>query len=84
MAFGRDDSAERLKFTAATCDREINELLLSGQAQTMSEAENQFLDAHLSELAEWLDSLTDEQAASDEVVRLLLSHGSRPWEDSLW
>ena len=84
MATGRADSIERPKLTAANCDREINELLLSGQAQTMFEAENQYLDSHLSELAEWIGSLTDEEAANDEVVRLLLSHGSRAWEDSLW
>jgi hypothetical protein len=70
MATGRDDSAERPKFTKARCDRDINELLLSGQAQTASEAANQFLDAHLSELAEWIASLTDEESANDEVVRL--------------
>jgi hypothetical protein len=83
MAIGRGGSTERPKFTAAICDREINELHLSGQAQTVSEAENQFLDAHLSKLAEWIGSLTGEEANNDEVVRLLLSDGSRPWEDSL-
>jgi hypothetical protein len=78
MEFGGDDSLERPRFTKARCDREINELLLSGTAQAVSEAENQFLDTHLYELAEWVGGLTDEEADNDEVVRLLLSHGSRP------
>jgi hypothetical protein len=84
MSACRADTTPRPKLTAAMCEHQINELLLSGQAQTMHEAENRFLDAHLPELVELIDSLTDEKAADHEVVRLLLRHGSRPWEDSLW
>jgi hypothetical protein len=61
----------------------IDELLLSGRATTMAEAENMFLDAHLSEIAELAERLTEEEFGRHELVRLLLAHGSRPWEDSL-
>jgi hypothetical protein len=61
---------------------EIDRLLLSGRAQTASEAEEQFLDAHLREIAQLAVSLTDEEFVAHEAVKLLFSHGSRPWEDS--
>jgi hypothetical protein len=49
----------------------------------MAEAENMFLDAHLVEIAELAERLTEEEFGRHELVRLLLAHGSRPWEDSL-
>jgi HPt (histidine-containing phosphotransfer) domain-containing protein len=61
---------------------EIDELLLSGRASTMAEAERMFLDVHLDEIAVLASQLTDEQFDRHELVRLLLAHGSRPWEDS--
>ena len=61
---------------------EIDELLLSGRASTMAEAERMFLDAHLEEIAMLAGRLTDEEFDRHELVRLLLAHGSRPWEDS--
>ncbi|MDB5174885.1 MAG: hypothetical protein JWN51_3658 [Phycisphaerales bacterium] len=61
---------------------EIDRLLLNGSAQTANEAEEQFLNAHLSDIAELAVSLTDEEFVAHEAVKLLFSHGSRPWEDS--
>jgi hypothetical protein len=61
----------------------IDQLLLSGEASTMHEAESQYLDAHLSEIIELATLLSDEHFQRHEAVKLLLAHGSRPWEDSL-
>lgn len=68
---------------ASPLQAEIDALLLSGRAATMAEAERQFLDAHLPDIAALAERLTDEEFSRHELVRLLLAHGSRPWEDSL-
>ncbi|HZL35479.1 MAG TPA: hypothetical protein VFC78_09230 [Tepidisphaeraceae bacterium] len=62
---------------------EIDELLLGGQALTASEAEEMFLDAHLPDLARLAVELDDKAFERHEAVKLLMSHGSRRWEDSL-
>jgi hypothetical protein len=62
---------------------EIDCLLLSGRATTMAEAERLYLDDHLRDIAELAQRLPDEEFRSHELVRLLLSHGSRPFEDEL-
>ena len=62
---------------------EIDELLLSGKAQTMWEAENQFLDTHLAQLAQLAVELPEAELCEHEAVKLLLAHGSRRWEDAL-
>ena len=62
---------------------EIDSLLLSGRATTMAEAERLFLDAHLRDIAALAERLPDEEFRRHELVRLLLAHGSRPWEDAL-
>ncbi len=61
----------------------IDELLLTGQAQTASEAEAMFLDAHLSDIVQLAAELDDDAFARHEAIKLLLAHGSRPWEDAL-
>ena len=63
--------------------REIDEILLSGRAGTMAEAEGVYLDAHLADVIRLAESLPDDEFRNHELVRLLLAHGSRPWEDSL-
>ena len=68
---------------ASPLEAEIDELLVAGRAQTMAEAEDMVLDAHLHEIAELAESLSNEDFGRHELVRLLLAHGSRPWEDSL-
>jgi hypothetical protein len=67
--------------SSAQVQEDIGQRLLCGAAQTMAEAENQFLDAHLPEIARLAMDLTEEAFRRHEAVRLLLSHGSRPWED---
>jgi hypothetical protein len=63
--------------------QEIDELLISGRAETMAEAEGLYLDAHLKEIAELAERLPEEEFRCHELVRLLLAHGSRRWEDAL-
>lgn len=60
----------------------IDALILSGHATTMAEAERMFLDTHLGDIVELVERLPDDEFRHHELVRLLLSHGSRPWEDS--
>ncbi len=62
---------------------EIDQLLLSGRAATMAEAERLYLDAHLRDIVALVERLSDDEFRRHELVRLLLSHGSRPFEDSL-
>ena len=65
-------------------DDEILTLLETGQAADLHQAEEIYLDRHLDDLLALVASpLTDEEFRRDPFIRLLLSHGSRPWEDSL-
>lgn len=68
---------------ASALQGEIDELLVSGRAHTMAEAENMVLDAHLPEIPKLAGALSNEDFDRHELVRLLLAHGSRSWEDSL-
>ena len=70
-------------FASECVHAEIDELLLSGRARTASEAEAMFLDAHLSDLARLAAELDDDSFSRHEAVKLLMAHGSRPWEDSV-
>jgi hypothetical protein len=49
----------------------------------VAEAEGVYLDAHLADVIHLAESLPDDEFRNHELVRLLLAHGSRPWEDSL-
>jgi hypothetical protein len=69
--------------SSESVNAEIDDLLLSGRAQTASEAEEMFLDAHLADIAQLALELDDESFVRHEAVKLLMSHGSRPWEDEL-
>jgi len=62
---------------------EINALLLNGKAETAFEAESMFLDHHLIDLARLALELDEETFKQHEAVKILLAHGSRPFEDSL-
>jgi len=69
--------------TSECVHAEIERLLLSGEAATAHEAEEQFLDEHLDEITYLIATLIDEELVRHEAVRLLMSHGSRPWEDGV-
>ena len=69
--------------TSDEVNLQIDDLLLTGQARTASEAEEMFLDAHLPELVQLVRELSDDELARHEAIKLLMSHGSRRWEDAL-
>jgi hypothetical protein len=69
--------------SSESVNEQIDELLLSGRALTVSEAEEMFLDSHLSEIARLVELLDDEEFERHEAVKLLMSHGSRRLEDAL-
>lgn len=62
---------------------EIDQLLLSGRAQTASQAESMWLDSHLLELVELVKQLDDASLERHEAIKLLMFHGSRRLEDAL-
>lgn len=65
-------------------DREITELLLSGRAASAAQAEEMYLNEHLKDVLRLAAGpLSDREFRNHPLIRLLLSHGSRPWEDSL-
>ena len=62
----------------------IVQMLLRGGAETASEAEEKYLDANIRQVIELVQSpLRDEEFRAHPLIALLLSHGSRDWEDSL-
>lgn len=65
-------------------DDPVIRLLVNGQAQTLYEAEEKYLDAALPEILELLRSpLDNKELAGHPLLNLVLAHGSRGWEDSL-
>lgn len=66
----------------------VTALLLSGEAKTVHEAEEKFLNGNVeavcSKVLELVESdLSDEAFARHPLIMLLRGHGSRRWEDSL-
>lgn len=62
----------------------VADLILKGLASSVDEAEKLYLDDHLHELVALVESdLTDQEFRAHPLVALLLSRGSRGWEDSL-
>jgi hypothetical protein len=62
----------------------ILKFLLTGAAQTLHEAEEMYLDASLPALLELLGGpATNEELSRHPLLNLLLTHGSRGWEDSI-
>jgi hypothetical protein len=62
----------------------IIEILLRGDALTVSQAEEEYLDANLRQVIELVESpISDAEFRAHPLITLLLSHGSRDWEDSL-
>jgi hypothetical protein len=65
-------------------DDPVLSLLLRGEAQTLYEAEEKYLDASLPEVFRLAgSSLSNEELAAHPLYLLLRAHGSRGWEDSL-
>ena len=65
-------------------DEPIIQLLLRGEAQTLHEAEEKYLDTAIPEILELLGSPLENAALSKHpLIQLMLAHGSRGWEDSI-
>jgi hypothetical protein len=59
-------------------------LLLTGQAQTVAEAGEMYLNASLPQVIRLLQSpLSDEELGQHPLLVMFRRHGSRGWEDSL-
>ncbi|HJZ92136.1 MAG TPA: hypothetical protein VKE40_14770 [Gemmataceae bacterium] len=59
-------------------------LLLSGEAQTVAEAEKMYLELALPEAIALLASgLSDEELGNHPLMVMYRTHGSRGWEDSI-
>jgi hypothetical protein len=62
----------------------VDRLLLTGQASSLREAEEMYLDASMPELLKLCgSSMSNEELEQHPLFRLLLAHGSRGWEDSV-
>jgi hypothetical protein len=62
----------------------VTALLLAGRASTCAEAEALYLDEHLAEVATLARlPLTEAEFRRHPLIMLLMSHGSRTWEDSV-
>jgi hypothetical protein len=62
----------------------IVDVLLRGEAETVHEAEELYLDTHLQEVVELASSsLSDEEFRRHPLIMMLLAHGCRDFEDSL-
>ncbi len=62
----------------------VAQLLLSGKAQTLREAEELYLDSCLPEVVRLLQSgLSDEELGRHPLMRMLRAHGSRGWEEAV-
>jgi hypothetical protein len=65
-------------------DDPVIQLLLSGEAETLHEAEEKYLDSAMPEILELLRSpLSNEELSSHPLMKLVLAYGSRGWEDSI-
>jgi hypothetical protein len=62
----------------------VADLILRGEAATVSEAEERYLDSHIEDVLRLAgSSLSDEEFRRHPLIALLLARGSRPWEDSI-
>ena len=65
-------------------DDRVFQLLLSGRARDLHEAEEIYLDESIPEVLELLrQPIPDNELAEHPLMRLMRVHGSRGWEDSL-
>jgi len=62
----------------------VAQLLLRGEAKTLREAEELYLDSCLPEVVRLLRTeLSDEELGRHPLMQMLRSHGSRGWEEAL-
>ena len=69
---------------SAVTDDPVIRLLLRGEARTLHEAEEKYLDAAIPEILELLRGpSSNAELARHPLLNLVRAHGSRGWEDSL-
>jgi hypothetical protein len=62
----------------------VSQLLLRGEAETLREAEELYLDHCLPDVVRLLKSnLSDDELGRHPLMRMLRSHGSRGWEEAV-
>ena len=60
------------------------QLLLTGCVETAREAERLYLEEHLDDVVALVNSsVSDEEFRKHFLIGILLSHGSRGWDDSV-
>jgi len=65
-------------------DDPVIRLLFQGAAQTLHEAEEKYLDSAIPEILDLLRSpVSNAELARHPLLKLVLAHGSRGWEDSI-
>ena len=69
---------------ASVIDDPVVELLLTGRADTVDQAERLYLEEHFDEVTRLVNSsLSDEEFRRHPLIAILLGRGSRGWEDSI-
>jgi hypothetical protein len=62
----------------------VARMLISGEAGTMDQAEELYLDRSISEVLSLVESdLSDAEFRAHPLIQMLFARGSRAWEDSL-
>jgi hypothetical protein len=65
-------------------DDPVLRLIFDGRAKTLHEAEEMYLDASLNEIERLIAGpLDNDELMRHPLMRLLLAHGQRGWEDSV-
>jgi hypothetical protein len=62
----------------------VAQILLRGEAETLREAEESYLDSCLPDVVRLLQSdLSDEELGRHPLMQMLRSHGGRSWEEAV-
>jgi hypothetical protein len=82
------DLAKDSELWEITKNDPVTALLLSGEASTVHEAEEKFLNENVEAVCQMVlelveSDLSDEEFGRHPLIMLLRGHGSRRWEDSL-
>lgn len=73
-----------LEQIADAIDDPIVKMLLLGEAATLREAEEIYLDSSMPEVIRLLQSdFSNEELGAHPLMKMLRSHGSRGWEEAI-
>jgi hypothetical protein len=80
----RTDDLSDLAAVIGAINDPVARLLLTDRALTLRQAEELYLDSCLPEVVRLLEAaLSDEELAQHPLMKMLRSHGSRGWEESV-